>query len=216
MAAGPPRGALPPSPQNVSAVAILLHGKIGIWSVKSAFIPGRDRPPSKYLANAISDPPKAPPRESNVSVWDLERWKNSMHVGFARFASRTIRTRIIDANRHMGLRVDVFLHSWHPDFGTELDSMYAPIVASQHDKPMNVHKVQSHHISMKLTFSPSARGIRLWELALYVPRSFRAPRTALPFALPLCFRSARPFLIWQVPLGPVGGGLRAHYIGLWR
>ena len=185
MAAGPstPQG-------NVSAVAILLHGKIGIWSVKSAFVPGRDRQPSKYLAAAVSDAPKAPPRESNTSLWELERWPHSMQIGFARFASVSIREHVIEANRRAGVRVDVFLHSWHPDFGRELDRMYAPIIASRHDPPEPVHKVKSHHLSMQRGLALIAAHQRRLDRVGEAYELFMVMRFDLTFYSPLRFTPA--------------------------
>ena len=42
----------------------------------------------------------------------------------------------------------VFLHSWNPEIGSELDRLYKP-VASLHEPPVAIHKVASHHLSMK-------------------------------------------------------------------
>ena len=135
-----------------SSVALLLHGKIGLWSIKSANVPHREKGPlsktDRLLAHAVASAPQAAPVESNVSVWDLERRPHSMLLGFASFAAKSLQRRVIRPNRHAGLRLDVFLHSWHPEIGAELDRIYEP-VASRHDPPQRIHKVASHHLSMR-------------------------------------------------------------------
>ena len=141
---------------GVASIALVLHGKIGMWSIKSANVPQRGKQlkgTELLLAHAVSAAPKAPPVASNVSLWELERRPHSMLVGFARFASKSIWRRVIEPNRRAGLQTDVFLHSWHPEIGDELDRMYSP-VRSRHESPRRIHKVASHHLSMK-------RGIEL-------------------------------------------------------
>jgi hypothetical protein len=135
---------------NVS-VALVLHGKIGVWTLRSSDVPAgnlRSAPHNKLHANAMAAPPKTPVQASNVSLWDLERWPHSLRTGFARFASHSILRNIVEPNRRAGTRVDIFLHSWHPDLGAELDAMYAP-AASRHDPVQNIHRVASQHLSMK-------------------------------------------------------------------
>ena len=116
-------------------VAIVLHGKIGVWTLRSSDVPAGHlssvRRRDVLHANAMSAPPKAQVAASNTSLWDLERWPRSLRTGFARFASHSILRHIVEPNRRAGTRVDVFLHSWHPHLGRELDGMYAP-AASQH------------------------------------------------------------------------------------
>ena len=136
---------------HMDRVALLLHGKIGLWSIKSANVPSRDRElkgTEKLLAHAVSVAPKSPPVASNVSLWELERKPHSMLLGFARFASKSVWQRVIEPNRRAGLQLNLFLHSWHPEIGASLDAWYNP-VASLHEPPHRIHKVASHHLSMK-------------------------------------------------------------------
>jgi len=141
-------GSPPPS------VALLLHGKIGLWSIKSANVPKHGTMPNlktndKYLADAVARPPSITGvRASNTTLWELERRPHSMLLGFARFASKSILQRIIEPNRRAGVKLDVFLHSWHPEIGADLDHWYSP-VSSRHDQPVQLQKVASHHLSMK-------------------------------------------------------------------
>ena len=136
------------------SVALLLHGRIGVWSIKPSLVPPRDQnllatKDLRKLADAVSRPPlDSFARESNTSLWDLERRPHGMMLGYARFASTSILQRVVEPNRRAGLQLDIFLHSWHPEIGKELDLLYRP-VASRHDAPLRVHKVESHHLSMK-------------------------------------------------------------------
>lgn len=142
------------------AVALVLHGKIGLWTLRSSDVPAGDLRSTRYScgrslckpnplqANAMVAPPKTPVRASNVSLWQLERWPHSLRIGFARFASRSILRHVVDPNRARGVRIDVFLHSWHPEIGRDLDALYAP-AASQHEPVQPIHKVASQHLSMK-------------------------------------------------------------------
>ena len=138
------------------AVALVLHGKIGLWTLRSSDVPAGDLrscggsfcKPNPLQANAMVAPPKTPVRASNVSLWQLERWPHSLRIGFARFASRSILRHVVDPNRARGVRVDVFLHSWHPEIGRDLDALYAP-AASQHDPVQRLNRVASQHLSMK-------------------------------------------------------------------
>lgn len=134
------------------AVALVLHGKIGLWTLRSSDVPAGAlrsmRYPNPLQANAMVAPPKTPVRASNISLWQLERWPHSLRIGFARFASRSILRHVVDPNRARGVRVDVFLHSWHPEIGRDLDAMYAP-AASQHDPVQRLNRVASQHLSMK-------------------------------------------------------------------
>ena len=134
------------------AVALVLHGKIGMWTLRSSDVPAGDLRSMRYSnplqANAMVAPPKTPVRASNVSLWQLERWPHSLRIGFARFASRSILRHVVDPNRARGVRVDVFLHSWHPEIGRDLDALYAP-AASLHDPVQRLNRVASQHLSMK-------------------------------------------------------------------
>ena len=145
-----------PSASSPLAVALVLHGKIGLWTLRSSDVPAGDLrscggsfcKPNPLQANAMVAPPKTPVRASNVSLWQLERWPHSLRIGFARFASRSILRHVVDPNRARGVRVDVFLHSWHPEIGRDLDALYAP-AASQHDPVQRLNRVASQHLSMK-------------------------------------------------------------------
>ena len=134
------------------AVALVLHGKIGMWTLRSSDVPAGDLRSMRYSnplqANAMVAPPKTPVRASNVSLWQLERWPHSLRIGFAGFASRSILRHVVDPNRARGVRVDVFLHSWHPEIGRDLDALYAP-AASLHDPVQRLNRVASQHLSMK-------------------------------------------------------------------
>ena len=159
------------------AVALVLHGKIGLWTLRSSDVPAGDLRPTSYScgrslckpnpmqANAMVAPPKTPVRASNVSLWQLERWPHSLRIGFARFAARSILRHVVEPNRARGVRIDVFLHSWHPENGRDLDALYAP-AASQHDPVQPIHKVASQHLSMKRGLALAARHPQPHELVM--------------------------------------------------
>ena len=137
-------------------MALLLHGKIGLWSIKSANVPRHGAKPKTkadtFLADAVARPPlETGVRATNLTLWDLERRPHSMLVGFARFASRSILQRVIEPNRRAGILIEVYLHSWHPEIGADLDRWYRP-ASSRHDPPLRIHKVASHHLSMRRGF----------------------------------------------------------------
>lgn len=92
-------------------MALLLHGKIGLWSIKSSLTPTYGYKPrskeERQLADAVVKPPLISGlKETNMTLWDLERRPHGLELGYARFASATIRKRVIEANRRSGLRVD--------------------------------------------------------------------------------------------------------------
>ena len=176
------------------AVALVLHGKIGLWTLRSSDVPAGDLRSTRYScgrsvckpnplqANAMVAPPKTPVRASNVSLWQLERWPHSLRIGFARFASRSILRHVVEPNRARGVRIDVFLHSWHPENGRDLDALYAP-AASQHEPVQPIHKVASQHLSMKRGLALAAAHPQPHDLVM-VARYDLLFFSELPFGAP--------------------------------
>ena len=74
---------------------------------------------------------------------------NRSVAAYAALAHSTIQRHILQANRRDGLAVDVFLHSWNPEVGPELDALYQPN-ASLHQQPLEaLERVRSGHLSLK-------------------------------------------------------------------
>ena len=180
------------------AVALVLHGKIGLWTLRSSDVPAGDLRSTRHSplqANAMVAPPKTPVRASNVSLWQLERWPHSLRIGFARFASKSILRHVVEPNRARGVRVDVFLHSWHPEIGQDLDALYAP-AASQHEPVQPIHKVASQHLSMKRALALAAAHpkphelvmVSRYDLLFFSELLFGAPPSGYMGLQPECMR----------------------------
>ena len=134
-----------PSQPPARRVAILVHGRIGIWRTRSSHI---DDPQVVWMANAPHLWKQAP-----KSMDKIDLTPNSTLAGFAAFGRGSLWQHVIEPNKAAGLEIDCFLHSWHLEIGPQLDAMYRPI-ASQHDR---VHKdlnsVKSQHLSMKIVLN---------------------------------------------------------------
>ena len=131
-------------PAPAQRVAILLHGRIGLWKVKASHI---DDPKVVWMANAPQLWKQAP---SSMSKIDLPGAPHSTLAGFAAFGRGSLEQHVVQPNQRAGLQIDCFLHSWHVEIGKQLDAMYHPI-ASQHDPVRKELKpVQSQHLSIKI------------------------------------------------------------------
>ena len=207
------------------AVALVLHGKIGLWTLRSSDVPAGDLRSTRYScgrslckpnplqANAMVAPPKTPVRASNVSLWQLERWPHSLRIGFARFASRSILRHVVDPNRARGVRIDVFLHSWHPEIGRDLDALYAP-AASQHEPVQPIHKVASQHLSMKRGLALAATHpqrhdlvmVARYDLLFFSELLFGAPPSSSRHRIAACLCGAAAWMHGVVCAARIQGG----------
>lgn len=89
-----------------------------------------------------------------IGAWDIgpSHLVGGLHnrtATYATLAHSTIAKHILQANQRDGLRLDVFLHSWNPEVGPTLDSLYLPN-ASLHQPPeRSLEAVRSGHLSLK-------------------------------------------------------------------
>ena len=122
-------------------VAVVLHGRIGIWKTKATHI---DNPRVVWLANAPEYWKQAPADMTGIDVTP-----HSTLAGFAAFGRASLWHYVVEPNRNAGLTLDLFLHSWHAEIGGQLDAMYKP-VASKHERVRErLDPVRSQHLSMK-------------------------------------------------------------------
>ena len=105
--------------EPVTRVALVLHGRIGIWRVRASHI---DDAEVVWKANNPRQWRLAPKRMSAI---DLSN--HSTLAGFAAFGRGSTWQHVIEPNRRAGIAVDCFLHSWHIEIGKQLDAMYADI-----------------------------------------------------------------------------------------
>ena len=125
-------------------VAILLHGRIGIWKTKASHI---DDAKVVWMSNAPQVWKQAPATMDKI---DLPGSPHSTLAGFAAFGRGSLQQHVVLPNQQMGIAIDFFLHSWHVEIGKQLDAMYQP-VASRHDKVQpQLNAVRSQHLSLKI------------------------------------------------------------------
>ena len=97
-----------------------------------------------WLANAPQVWKQAPADMTGIDVTP-----HSTLAGFAAFGRASLWQHVVQPNREAGLTLDLFLHSWHAEIGTQLDAMYQP-VASKHERVRkSLNTVRSQHLSMK-------------------------------------------------------------------
>jgi len=125
----------------VRSVALVLHGRIGIWRVRASHI---DDATVVWQANA---PQRW--REAPKSMDSIDHTQHSTLAGFAAFGQGSMYQHVIEPNRRAGVRVDLFLHSWHSEIGKQLDAMYKPIASKHEEVRRTLHPVRSQHLSMK-------------------------------------------------------------------
>jgi hypothetical protein len=134
----------------VRRVALILHGRIGIWRTRSSHIDNAD---VVWKSNAPHLWKKAP---KNMTGVDTIR-PHSTLLGFAAFGRASLWERVVDPNRRAGVLVDCFLHSWHKEIGKELDAMYAPVASMHEEVKKQLDSVRSQHLSMKRALDLAAR-----------------------------------------------------------
>lgn len=133
----------------VQRVALVLHGRIGLWRTRSSHI---DDPKVVWLANAPQLWRQAP---KSMDAIDIS--PHSTLAGFAAFGRGSLWQHVVEPNRAAGIQVHCFLHSWHKEIGKQLDAMYEPIL-SQHDEVRRrLNNVQSQHLSMKIALDLAVR-----------------------------------------------------------
>ena len=120
---------------------MVLHGRIGIWRVRASHI---DDATVVWQANA---PHRW--REAPKSMAGIDHAPHSTLAGFAAFGHGSLYQHVIEPNRRAGVRVDLFLHSWHGEIGKQLDAMYKPIASKHETVHKTLHPVRSQHLSMK-------------------------------------------------------------------
>lgn len=125
----------------VRRVALVLHGRIGIWKVKASHIDNAD---VVWKANAPERWREAPSSMDKIDVH-----KHSTLVGFAAFGHASISRHVIEPNQRAGIAVDCFLHSWHRDIGPQLDALYGAVASRHEELRRKLNAVQSQHLSMK-------------------------------------------------------------------
>lgn len=128
-------------PTAVRRVALLLHGRLGIWKVKASHI---DDPEVIWKANAPERWREAPKSMSKIDIQP-----HSTITGFAAFGRASLWRHVIEPNQRAGVAVDCFLHSWHPEIGKQLDALYMPIGSLHEPLERRLNAVQSQHLSMK-------------------------------------------------------------------
>lgn len=122
---------------SVPSLALVLHGRLGSWLVSATELPGAQRNLSTYRDRQQA---KAAAKYELTSRLAAVR-------AFAGFTHSSLWRHVVLANRRKGAIVRVVIHSWSPEAGDVLDSLYEP-AASRHDPPPNVDKVTSQHLSM--------------------------------------------------------------------
>ena len=124
-------------------VAVVIHGRIGIWRTRSSHI---DDAHVVWLANAPQAWRSAPKSMDGI---DTNVSAHSTLAGFAAFGRGSLWQYVISPNREAGLSLDIFLHSWHAEIGALLDAMYAPTASRHEPVQRRLNTVQSQHLSMK-------------------------------------------------------------------
>jgi hypothetical protein len=118
-------------------IALVLHGKLGSWLVAASELRSLFRVDG---SNASSGDDGKRYRSASSSTKALR--------AFAGFTHSTLWRHVVLANREAGATVRVVIHSWSPEVGDVLDSLYKP-AASAHEPPHpHLDKVASQHLSM--------------------------------------------------------------------
>ena len=153
-------------PSSAMRVALVMHGKVGVWSASASMLQewaeqGKDAGQNTAEVNTPKGRWRRMSKEQRAEAgrsYDL--WPDSSLQGFIRFAHASIWRHVVMANRAAGVDMQIFLHSWHPSLRQLLDELYAP-EASMHEAavPLSLlYKVRSQHLSM-------SRGLALCEHA---------------------------------------------------
>ena len=119
------------------SLALVLHGRIGSWLVSATELPGAQRNLSTYRQ----------PREAKAAAKYEQTSRLAALRAFAGFTHSSLWRHVVLANRRKGANVRVVIHSWSPEAGDVLDTLYKP-AASQHDPPPSTDKVTSQHLSL--------------------------------------------------------------------
>lgn len=126
------------------SLALVLHGRLGSWLLAASELDGtlrRDAQKGTTGKRITGSNASAPYRAASSS--------NAALRAFAGFTHSTIWQRAVVANRQAGATVRVVIHSWSPEVGDVLDSLYHP-AASVHEPPQPaLDKVASQHLSIR-------------------------------------------------------------------
>ena len=122
-------------------IAVLLHGRIGIWRTRSSHI---DDPAVVWMANAPQLWKQAP-----KSMEQIDLTPHSTLAGFAAFGRASLWRHIVEPNKAAGILMDFFLHSWHSEIGSQLDAMYQPVASLHEGLRKELNSVRSQHLSLK-------------------------------------------------------------------
>ena len=165
-------------------LAVVLHGRLGAWATGPAgtTLSGARLARRLWLDNAKE-------RRSQQQQYESpDLAPQSTIGGFARFVHSSFDKYVVQANVAAGVRVSVFMHSWHRELQELLDALYQP-KASRHDRPIHfAESVRSQHLSMKRSLSLMHRADEtqfslvlicrydvLWFSPLLVSRLMSAP-----------------------------------------
>ena len=142
--------------ETIMRVAVVLHGRIGVWLTGASGNLGGDVTRRLWVDNAPAEAQRAKRRLANgvedaFTTPDLS--PGSTISGFVRFLHSSFTTHVLEPNRAVGHAVEVFLHSWHPELRELLDALYHPM-SSLHEPLVRSlirprEKVRSQHLSMK-------------------------------------------------------------------
>jgi hypothetical protein len=142
----------------MSSFAVVFHGRVGVWhATASSIVRGGNH--ALLEANAevagrrewrtMSTARKEALEAAGV---DLPGQQDSTIAGFIRFAHGSFIEHVVQPSRAAGIKLHVFLHSWHPELASLLDSLFKPVTSAHDALPPELKRygssVRSQHTSM--------------------------------------------------------------------